>query len=561
MKIKFTALFFLLFMFVSFSIAQEENVELSNPVYEFLKDMNVKGIYAGYDDANPNLSRAEVSSFLKNIELKKQELSSSEKSLLEKYKIEFIKEYQTPENSFVLLDMKGSFSDKLSNLLSRRQKYIFKAENKSSNIYINFLGNLYLSQYIKPESKHNAELIDGGFTAHGTIFEHLGFYFSFNKGAIGGQRDIAALTYPKLLQDFNFIENKNSLPSYDFTNAYLRYHISPIDDMDLSIQFGREQLTFGYGYGSKLQLSGDSPNMDFLKINFKYGVLRYDFIHASTVGNFSYDYSQRYTKYFVANRLGLSFKNLFDIDINEEVIYSGRLEFAYLNPLAFYHFVEKSLQDRDNKNIGVEFQTHFLKNIQFQGNLFVDDIDGFKALVGKTSAHQKLGYQIGTYIYQPLNISDLSFVLEYTKIRPYTYTHITPAEAYDAYGIGLGHRIGPNADEIYSRLSYNINDWGRVNFEYQFTRKGNNIYDENGNMIKNVGGDILFPYIENVDDPAVAFLDGERVNTNAFNLSFRFQPIKNFTFTVKYVYKIDSNLYKDSKFYQSFVFLWMNIIY
>ena len=91
MKIKFTALFFLLFMFVSFSIAQEENVELSNPVYEFLKDMNVKGIYAGYDDANPNLSRAEVSSFLKNIELKKQELSSSEKSLLEKYKIEFIK--------------------------------------------------------------------------------------------------------------------------------------------------------------------------------------------------------------------------------------------------------------------------------------------------------------------------------------------------------------------------------------------------------------------------------------------------------------------------------------
>lgn len=541
--------------------AQQENVELSNPVYEFLKDMNVKGVFGGYDDAMPNLSRAEIGDFLKTIDAVKLQLSKTEKSLLEKYKIEFLKEYQTSENTFVLFDMNGSFGNKVSNLLSQKQKYIFKGDDGSNNVYINFLGNVYLSKGIKPDSKRNAEIMDGGFRVHGTLFQHLGYYFSLNKGMIVGQKDIAALAYPKLSQDYKFNENLEKVLNYDFSNAYLRYYISPMDNMGLSVQFGREQITMGYGYGSKLELSGDSPDMDFLKIRFKYGVLRYDFIHASTVGNFSYDYSKRITKYFAANRFGVSIKNLFDADINETVVYSGRLEFAYLNPLGFYQFVEKSIQDRDNKNFAIEIQTHFWKNVQFQGTYFVDDDEGFASLLGKTDHHQKFGYQIGTYIYQPLSIPDLSFVLEYTKIRPYTYSHITPEETYSAYGVGLGHRIGPNADEVYSRLSYNTGDWGRFNLEYQFIRKGNNIYDAQGNMIKNVGGDMEFPFIDNIDDPNATFLDGERVNTDAFHLSFRYQPIKNFYFTLKYVYQINFNLTKNTKSDQSFAFLWMTIDY
>lgn len=561
MRIKISVLIIFASLLPAIMHAQQENVELSNPVYEFLKEMNVKGIYEGYDDANPNLSRGEISNFLKNIDSLKAELSGTERALLDKYKIEFMREYQTPEKTFVLLDKTGSFGDKLSGLLSKRQKYIYKAGNNSSNLYINLIGNVYLTQLIKPYSDQSSEIIDGGLRAHGTIFNNLGYYFSFSKGAIAGTRYSAALTLPKLNQNFNFLEDKVSIPSYDYTNGYLRYHVTPIDDMDLAIQLGREQITLGYGYGSKLVLSGNIPDMDFLKINFKYGVFRYNFIHASTVGNFSYDYSQRYTKYFVANRMGLSFPGLFDFDFNETVIYTGRLDFAYINPLAFYYFAEKSLQDRDNKNLALEFQTHFLKNIQFEGNLFIDDIDKLINFFGNTNAHQKFGYQIGTFIYQPLQISNLSFILEYTKIRPYTYTHITPQETYSAYGVGLGHRIGPNSDEVYSALAYNINDWGRLNLEYQFIRKGNNIYDAAGNMIKNVGGDFNFAYVENIDNSDAPFLDGERVNTNAFHLSFRYQPIKNIYFTLKYIYELNYNKTKNSKSDHSFVFLWMNVDY
>lgn len=57
--------------------------------------------------------------------------------------------------------------------------------------------------------------------------------------------------------------------------------------MDLSFQIGREQLKYGLGYSKRLSLSGDAPNMNFLKFNFKYGIINYSSIFASTVGEFS----------------------------------------------------------------------------------------------------------------------------------------------------------------------------------------------------------------------------------------------------------------------------------
>ncbi len=66
--------------------AQVENVPLTSPVYDFLKEMRVKRIIPKLNDDDPNLSRFQVANHLKQIQLKLSELSSTEKKLLKKYK-------------------------------------------------------------------------------------------------------------------------------------------------------------------------------------------------------------------------------------------------------------------------------------------------------------------------------------------------------------------------------------------------------------------------------------------------------------------------------------------
>lgn len=559
MKKLFILIFLLSLNCISYS--QIENAPLSYPIYEFIKEMTVKKIIYGYDDGNSNLSRGEIIDYLREIRNHQNELSNTEKKLLSKYEIEYIPEKQNDDNSLVIFDGKGNFTNKIKDAFTNKFKHVYKTEKGDNNLYVNFIGNLYLGKEFKPYSKHNAAVMDGGFRARGTLFGHLGYYLTVSKGAIFGQGDIAQFIYPALKSDFKFNENAEKLKNYDFTNGYVKYGLKPVENMDLNVQLGREKITYGFGYGSRLFLSGDTPDLDFLKLNFKYGVLNYSYIHGSSAGDYNTDREKRYTKYFVANRLMIAIKDVLNFSLAESIIYNGRIDFAYLNPFLFYIFAEKSLQDRDNKNFSLDLQTKFLKNAEFSFSSFIDDDELFAFVSGKTDRTEKIGYQAGGFFYEPLGMKNLSLSLAYTKIRPYVYSHYDEKNAYTVYGINLGHRIGPNADEIYSAAAYNISDWGRLEMEYRFIREGNNVYDESGNLIKNVGGDISIPFRDGIDDDYAAFLDGERVNSNEINIGFRFQIIQNFTFWLKYVYRIENNTTKNSKSDVSFAFFRMNVDY
>jgi hypothetical protein len=452
------------------------------------------------------------------------------------------------------------FSKNLDGFFSDKQKYIYKVGKEGNNAYIEGLGNLYGGAQIKPSEKKGVFMMDGGFRARGTVFDHLGYSLDYIKGAMFGDNSLAPYIEPRLKTDFKFNENAEVLKNYDNTTAYLKYHVEPLDNFHLSAQFGREKTTLGYGYGSKPILSGDNPDMDFLKLNLKYGVISYTSIFASTVGYFEKSRDERYTKYFSAQRLKVSFTDLFDFALSDVIIYNGRIDLAYLNPILFYTFAEKSLQDRDNKNFVFDLRTKFWKNVEFTGTVFIDDDEQFAFLTGKTNRSEKFVYQVGTMIYEPF-IKNLSLTLEYTKIRPYTYSHYDIRDNYTAYGANLGHRIGPNADEIFTRLTYNVSNWGRFSLEYSRVRKGNNLYDANGLLVKNVGGDVLYGYRDDIDDPNAQFLEGERVNSDLVGLNFRWIPIRNYTFDFHYAYNIDHNITKGFKTDFSYGFVKLNIIY
>jgi hypothetical protein len=362
------------------------------------------------------------------------------------------------------------------------------------------------------------------------------------KGGAAGDPQVAELIEPRIKQSFKWVEDSENIGNYEFTDGYLKYHLNPVDEMDLFFQVGREYKTVGYGYGSKLILSGDSPPLDFIEFGFDYGIAHFSSIHGSTVGDFSYNMAERYTKYWAFNRLKFSFENLFDIGIGENIIYSGRgFELGYASPLAFYKFVEVSLQDRDNANLYFDIQTSFIPNLELQATFFLDE-NILSNLQNLDSYKNKTAYQLGAFWYEAFTLNNVSLKLEYTKIRPFVYSHVNEQNAYTAWGTNMGHQIGPNADELFSELAYNVNDWIRISLNYRFVRRGENIYDEAGNLTKNVGGDINVSHGADPEFDNAYFLDGERFNQNNFQIGFRIEPFRDFIFYLIYNYDQEKNL-------------------
>lgn len=540
----FKLLFLLAILNIQFiSFAQVENVQLNHPVYIFLKEMYVKGLVDYIKEDDPVMSRFEIIKLLKQIKINESSLSTTEKNLLNKYLTE-LDDDLNPESATQLFNPNNNFISDLPEMFSQKVKYLYGYKEDGNNIFLEWLGHFYHGQRFSPTPTNNANLYDIGFRMRGTVFNHLGYNLTVIKGGVSGNDKIAESIEPKLLSNYKWVENLENIRNYGFNYGYLKFYTSPTEKMDLSVQLGREDVTFGYGYGSKLVISGENPTLDFIKFNFDYGVIHFTSLHASTVGNFSNDINQRYTKYLALNRLKLSFKNLFDFGIGETMIYSGRgIELGYLSPLAFYKFIEMDLQDRDNGTLWMDFQTNFLKNLQFQATFYLDEniLSNLQDLERYTN---KTAYQLNTFWYEPFSINDLSLILEYTKIRPYVYTHRDPKNTYSAFGTNIGHRIGPNADEIMFRANYNLSDRIRLTGEYRFTRKGNNVYDENGNLIKNVGEDIFLSHPDILENKTAKFLDGERINTSHFILGMRIEPIREFYFDIYFNYVSTKNLTK-----------------
>lgn len=552
-------IFLILFIALSVSsvvIAQQDNVPLDHDVYIFLKEMKVKGLLKDIHDDNPLMSRYEVRKHLELLQEKKVDLSSTEKKLLKKYQDEFYDDKADSSNTFQFFGGGSGFSSDYSDFFSDKIKYMYSYRDDNASYYLEILGRALQGQQFEPYV-NNSSLFDIGFRFRGTVIGKLGYSLTVQKGGIAGSQDLAPTFDPRLNYNFKYYERFENIGNYDFAEGYLRYYTEPVENMNLSFQIGREKLKLGYGYGSKLVLSGDHPVLDFIKMDFRYGVFSFTSLHASTVGEFHLDRELNYTKHIAYNRFKLSFKDLFDFGFGESIIYSGRgIDLAYLNPFVFYKYVEMSLQDRDNGLVFLDFQSNFLKNLEIQATFFLDE-NILSHLQELNLFSNKTAYQVGAFWYSPFSIDDLSVVLEYTRIRPYVYSHVNLKNSYTSHAQNLGHRIGPNADEIHTALAYNINEKMKINLEFQHVRSGENIYDGQGNLLFNAGGDFMVGHRELIDAKYINFLDGERINKNIFSLNFRIEPVREVWFDLYYKYIAEKNVTKETSFNTNFAYLRM----
>ncbi len=554
---KLSTLIFIFMITLSNVYSQSEKVELRNNVYDFLNRLYVKGVIDNYSNASLPLSRAKVTEYLKFLDANIEKLNNTEIMKLSDLKKEFQYELNISDSSGLELFKNGSFFDNLSNLFSDRERYIYSYKDSNNTFFLNAMANAkFIASKGDVLNNKNVTLIQWGGRARGTINRNFGYYLLATNGQRIGEKE---LVFSDLSMRNNYKLNELDQSNFDFTEGYVCY-----DGGSFSFQLGRERITIGSGYNEKMLVSSVNA-MDFIKMEFDIGAVNYTFSHnwiltkptRLSYNEFEVDGRIVDSKYLALHRLGISLcKNNIEIGLSEMIVYSNRPpEIAYMTPLIFYKSVEHSLQDRDNALLAFDGSARITNGLKLYGTLVVDELDFSK--IGTNWWGNLFSYQIGGFVTEPFGIENLDVNAEYLKIAPYTYSHKFIENNYTNFNSFIGPNMHPNSDKFWLNFKYAVNYRLAFDLGISYERHGSNLKDGNGNVIKNVGGDINFGH-RYEDSEEVTFLDGEVEKKTALSALVNYEIFNNIFMAAAFIHNISSGV-RDTK--QNMVNFILNINY
>lgn len=559
----FVSLIFLFILIISgqnLLNAQVELVPVSNPVYDFLKRMQLEGFIPEYNSSNIPVSRAEVADYLKVIKSNSQKLEAIDKNLLSDYFVEFgydLDKTLNTSSSFLGKKRSGKIFD------DKKQKYIFA--HSDSTVAFFFDGRGSVSQRTsKGDVYGNNSIAIGwlGFRMRGTFMNSVGFYMN----PIGGKRlrgekkdaIFAQQTDPMLYVSNHFSEDGKT---FDFFEGYIRYQPS---SRWMAVTLGREVMNQGFGYIDKMYLSNNTVPFDYVRLDLSYKILKYSFFYGALKGDSLFRDIQY--KNIASQRLDVQFSNSFRMGFWESVIIpDNAFSLTYLNPLSFLFSadINASVEQTYKNNTLFAFDCEVMpfKNLALQGTVLVDDINFESFYKNDTTANDnKLAYQVGMLWNKAFTLPGMSLALEYTKIDPFTYSHRSLKSQYTNWQMPLGPALPPNSDEIAAKIIYNATNRLRLDLTYQHQRSAEGLeFDSTGKLITNYGG-----YIYRGDGEFLKqniFLNGNRINRDIFTLFVRYEPIRQYIFELKYQYKYQNLLYLNQKTKDNLFFLTFRLEY
>ncbi len=532
------------------SQGQVENVPATHPVYSFLKRMEVRGLIVRYHDAVLPLSRQEIASFLSHLQSQTEELSDLERDLLEQYSREF--QYDatgSAEEMLSLIDSaEPSFGVALGEELSNREKFLFAETDSMFAVFVNGLLTFDTrGGWAGSDVSETATYVQFGLRVRSTIDRHLGLYLQLTNAQFWGSRDLLQQD-PVISQSFAL--GTLDAQNFDFVEGYARY-----ENGIVSAQIGRERVLWGSSYDQHMTLSENIRVFDFLRADIRYKSFKYTFLHAWLLGKektflaFTLPSDSAAVfyepvvadKYFASHRIEFSFPGVLDIGAQEMVVYSNRSpDLAFINPITGIESAQRAREERDNVMWLFDVQTHFIRNVEFQLTLFFDDLHLGEFFDDKW--YNRYAYQAGMFYANPFGIHNTSLIAEYTRIEPWVFAHNRSRENdYGSAGDVLGPRIGPNADSWFLRVDHAPTGNLSLSLRVHFIRQGENIVDSTGQLVKNVGGDILQPH-RDADPLYKEFLDGDLVKTTRCEFRGTYEFINQWWFDVQYAFESTNNV-------------------
>lgn len=323
-----------------------------------------------------------------------------------------------------------------------------------------------------------------------------------------------------------FRPNANTSSTVD-TRAHLSYTWKTGN-----ISFGKDFLNWGYGQSGKIILSERSPSFPYVRLDYTpiKGV-HFNYFNAWLNSNIV-DSSQSYRtgtsnilgdiriqfipKFLASHSIHLSLTKGVTLSMGESVVYSDKLDPGFLIPFLLYKPYDNN-RSNYNINAGSNGQIflqlnsrNFFPKTQLYFTTFIDEIR-FSKFFNKNYSRNQLGYQTAMTIHDFI-LKYFSLSLEYTKVRPFVYSNLIPAQNYSNYNFPLGDWMGNNFDRLTLISKYTPLPRVKLDLRYNYIRKG----DE---------GSLFQQYLQ---EPQPAFLFGSVKKRTDLILNIQYEWKNNF---------------------------------
>lgn len=463
---------FLLFLFIGMVTQAQSQVNepTGSSIYSYLYRMSQKGLIRLNDYQLP-LDRKTISNAIDSLSFIRSRLTKTEVKELEFYHQEYAFDNVTSARQEKVLFKKDSFNR------FRAAMY----EKGEAKIFADPVIGL---QFLKAGNKNTRQYFSGVRLA-GYFGKRWGFNFAFRDNTEKGDTLTHLNSFSPIEGVVPTIQTQQSI-NYSSFNYNIGYRWS-----NGSLSSGQENLSWGYGIGGNIALSGRAPSFPFIKFDFDpWNWLHFSYFHGWLQSNIidsarSYNtgtgiYGSKrefyYPKFIAHHTLTVTPLKGLDISIGESIIYSDRLNFAYLVPVNFFKIYDQhnsryNINAGDNSQFfGLVSSKNHLRNTHMYAQVFIDEIRASKVF-NKRERRNQLGYTVG------INRTDfflhyLTAGIEYSRINPFVYNNLIPAQTYASHSYSLGDWMGNNADRLYLFAQYVPIPKLRIKLWHQKIRKG-----------------------------------------------------------------------------------------
>ena len=472
--------------------AQSSLVPANHPVYNWLEMQRVNGLVLEYQDEVRPQSRATVVGLLHELENDSLKLSRSHRALLRDFLNEFDMQ-RLVNNGLIRRDFFRKLpSSVVAAAKARTDPYVYAGISADSAfsgaLYLQIgLGDLRLTQSGATKAGY---LANKAFKAFVNTNFGLGFHVEADNAYIFSNRELLSRD-EKLASTYQYrVEKSDAASTYEAFVSYRRKY--------LELHFGRGSLSMGPAVTDPIIIRPDAPNIAFLRAQLGTPALNL----VSLAGSLDSDPFLSYTfagagdsvpirdaaqRWVAMHRLTWQPKKQLTLALHEMTVYGARgLDFDYLNPVNPQFLSQRDKGDRDNLFIGTDIIVRPIAGTELFGTFLLDDIKRLSQLVKLDTS--KLIFSVGGR--QKL-VQNVQLGASYTRSDAFTYTHWLPLNAWQEDGRPLGQSIGPNATELAARITTWLPLRTHVMLGVRRIRKGLNPVDSAGNIIKNVGGDLL----------------------------------------------------------------------
>jgi hypothetical protein len=313
--------------------------------------------------------------------------------------------------------------------------------------------------------------------------------------------------------------------SYDISESLIQYY-----GRNLAVTAGRGRHKWGPSYFGGLLLNDYAPPFDYARFDATFSEFNYTFLHGfleSAIPSDTFYINPdgrprtiNSQKYLSAQRLEVSPSRNTLFGFSQAVIYGDRgVQLGYLTPMNFLYSVQHSNDDKDNLLLSIDGKWRIKPGLKVYGEFLLDDVV-VSDIFGNSGGGSKNAYTLGVHGIIPKPFWEkFDARFEYTKVRPFVYSHFFGVNKYTHWTSSLGYTNEPNSEFIHFRLGATFYPlYAAISYERQ--NHGANTNDSN------VGGSIDSPNYADSDAEFV-FLNGQFVRTETITISGRYEVLPN----------------------------------